>query len=132
LESPASESLKCVLIHRDEEARYDLAQSVLLFNVNGGFSETTLKDAALYGVPCIGTGSSAAQRTLWPELAVEDQAGALCLARALLTNPARLRKCANQGRLNCQLHYSVSEQNAAEWLRQLHTANSNLAVNQVG
>jgi len=132
LDAPASKSLKCVLIHRDEEARYDLAQSVLLLNVNGGFSEATVMDAALYGVPCIGTPRSAAQMTLWPELAVEDSVDALCLARTLFTNAARLRKYATQGRTNCLLHYSVSEQNAAEWLRQLHTANSNLAANQLG
>jgi len=49
-----------------------------------------------------------------------------------LTNAARLSKLASQGRTNCQLHYSVSEEDAAEWLRQLHAASSSSAVAPVG
>jgi glycosyltransferase involved in cell wall biosynthesis len=131
-DSNAGEGLRRVPVSRDEEARFEVAQSVLLLNVNGGFSEATLMDAALYGVPCIGTGRSAAQMTLWAELAAEDPAEALGLARMLLTNAARLRKLASQGRTNCQLHYSVSEEDAAEWLRRLHAASSSRAAAPVG
>ena len=54
------------------EARYDMAQSILLLNTSGEFPESALIDAALYGVPCIGTKESAVQRELWPELLAED------------------------------------------------------------
>src|SRR5262249_16876406 len=43
----APEGLSYVSLDRWEEARYDLAQSVLLFNVHGGLSDATLLDSAL-------------------------------------------------------------------------------------
>ncbi|HTD54474.1 MAG TPA: hypothetical protein VK670_03775, partial [Silvibacterium sp.] len=111
-----------------EEARYDLAQSVLLFNVHGGFSDAILIDSALYGVPCIGTTQSAAQNNLWPELATDDDADALTLARMLLTNAVRLRSLSARGRANCIAHYAPSEEDAAAWLRKLHSSNSQYAT----
>jgi glycosyltransferase involved in cell wall biosynthesis len=128
--SPSTEAekgLTYLALDRTEEARYDLAQSVLLLNAHGGFSDATLVDSALYGVPCIGT-KSAAQQILWPELAVEDDAKALQLARMLLTNAAMLRSLAARGRANCQTRYAPSEDDAALWLRQLHTAKSPYAM----
>jgi len=117
-----------VILDRYEEARYDLAQSVLLFNVHGGFSDAILIDSALYGVPCIGTTQSAAQNNLWPELATDDDAGALTLARMLLTNAVRLRSLSARGRANCIAHYAPSEEDAAAWLRKLHSSNSQYAT----
>jgi len=127
-DSEAPEGLSHVFLDRWEEARYDLAQSVLLFNVHGGFPDATLLDSALYGVPCIGWQKSEAQQTLWPELATEDDADALRLARALLTNSAMLRSLAARGRTDCQTHYAPSEDDAATWLRQLHSARSHHAM----
>lgn len=120
--------LNCVVLDRYEEARYDLAQSVLLFNVHGGFSDATLMDSALYGVPCIGTKKSAAQQNLWPELATDDDADAVTLARMLLTNAVRLRSLSADGHANCQAHYALSEEDAAAWLRQLHSSKSPYAA----
>jgi Glycosyl transferases group 1 len=123
-EATADESLRLVRLHRSEEARYELVQSVVLLNVSGEVAEATLIDAALYGVPCIGTGQSDAQRALWPELATESPVDALRLARMLLTNAAQLRRLAAQGRANCQSCYAPSEEDAAAWLRHLHLAES--------
>ncbi len=120
----ATEGLAYLILDRTEAARYDLAQSVLLFNISGGLPDAILMDSALYGVPCIGTKRSAVQQILWPELAAEDDADAFRLARMLLTNAARLRSLAARGRDSCQLHYEVSEEDAAVWLRRLHSEKS--------
>jgi hypothetical protein len=125
-ESP--EGLNYVSLDRWEEARYDLAQSVLLLNVHGGLSDAILLDSALYEVPCIGWQQSEAQQKLWPELATDSDAEALRLARSLLTNSAMLRSLAARGRVTCQTHYAPSEEDAATWLRRLHSAKSPYAV----
>jgi glycosyltransferase involved in cell wall biosynthesis len=72
-----------------EEARFELAQTVLLLNVSGTLPEALLHDAALFGALCVGTSLSPAQREFWPELAVDLPADAVALARAVLTNSAR-------------------------------------------
>jgi glycosyltransferase involved in cell wall biosynthesis len=123
-EPTADESLTVVRLQCSEEARYKVAQSILLLNVSGEFSEATLIDAALYGVPCIGTPQSGAQQALWPELTAEDPADALRLARMLFTNAVQLRRQAALGRANCQRCYGPSEEDAAIWLRRLHAAGS--------
>lgn len=127
-EAETPEGLSHVSLDSWEEARYDLAQSVLLFNVHGGLPDATLLDSALYGVPCIGWQRSEAQQILWPELIAEDDADAVRLARILLTNSAALRKLAARGRANCQTHYAPSEEDAAVWLRRLHSAKSPYAM----
>ena len=113
---------------QSEEARYELAQSVLLFNVSGGFSEANLRDAALYNVACIGTGKSAAQQVLWPELVAESGEDALRLARMLLTNSARLRSLAARGRTACRALYPANEEDSAVWIRQIHSTKSSYAM----
>jgi glycosyltransferase involved in cell wall biosynthesis len=123
-ETTADESLSVVRLQCSEEARYKVAQSILLVNVRGKFSEATLIDAALYGVPCIGTPQSEAQQALWPELTAEDPVDALRLARMLFTNAVQLRRQAAQGRANCQRCYGPNEEDAASWLRRLHAAAS--------
>src|ERR1022692_724204 len=126
------ESLRMVRLSRSEAARYELGQSVLLLNVSGEICEATLIDAALYGVPCIGTEGSEGQRWLWPELAAESLEDAVRLGRRLLTNAAQLRRLAAQGRANCQTCYAPSEEDAAAWLRQLHLAASPIAAAMKG
>src|SRR5262249_58011754 len=64
--------LEFVLVQSPEDARYELAQSILLLNVRGSLPEEILVDAALYGVPCVGTGRAEAQRKLWPEFIAEE------------------------------------------------------------
>jgi glycosyltransferase involved in cell wall biosynthesis len=103
-----------------ESIRLEVAQSVLVLNVSGGVPEEALVDAAHFGVPCIGTGSAAAQATLWPELAVDDPAAAVGLARALLTNSAWARRLAKDARRACELAYAPSEAEAAASLRRLN------------
>src|SRR5262249_10957299 len=83
------ELLEFLAIEVAENARYHLAQSVLVLNVCGSLPEELLVDAAACGVPCIGTGRVAAQAVLWPELAADDDESAVPLARALLTNAAQ-------------------------------------------
>jgi len=114
--------------NQSEEARYELAQSVLLLNVSGGFSEANLRDAALYNVACIGTGGSAVQRALWPELVAENHEDALELARMLLTNSVRLRSLASRGRTACRAHYPANEEDSAVWIRQIHSTKSSYAM----
>ena len=105
-----------------EEARYDLAQSVLMLNVGGGLPEVLLIDAALYGVPCIGSPEAEAQRVLWPELATDDLSLALTLARGLLTNAAHVKQLAARAQARCARVYKVNEEDSARWLRRLHAA----------
>jgi glycosyltransferase involved in cell wall biosynthesis len=127
-----SKRLHAVQATCSQELRYQVAQSVLLLNVSGDLPEATLIDAGLYGVPCIGTSRSGAQRTLWPELTTDSLADAVRIARMVLTNPARLRRLAGEGRRNCQSCYAPSEHDAATWLRQLHHAQSPYGVTTKG
>lgn len=118
------ETLSVLPLSNFQEARYDLAQSVLLLNASGDLPDEVLVDAALYGVACVGAGASEAQRTLWPELVAEDPLYATELARLLLTNAARLRRIAARAQAACREVYAPSEEDAAAWLRQLHAAQS--------
>ncbi len=103
-----------------EEARFDLAQSVLLLNVSGALPAQLLIDAACYGVPCIGSAIPAEQANLWPDLATADPTDAVFLARGLLTDAARLQRMSDQGRNACLRIYTPDEEDSAFWLRQLH------------
>jgi glycosyltransferase involved in cell wall biosynthesis len=113
--------LEFIHLTQTEAARYHLAQSVLLLNVSGKIPDAMLQDAALYGVPCIGTPDSSVQATLWPDLTTNDSDHAFRLARSLLTNAARLRKVSIRGRCEGKLAYDTNEQDAATWLRRLHS-----------
>ncbi len=103
-----------------EEARYDLAQSVLLLNCTNELPESVLIDAALYGVPCIGAEGVSMQMLLWPELAIADQQHAVIKARELLTNAARLRRLSSEARSLCVQLFAPSEEESAVSLRRLH------------
>jgi hypothetical protein len=123
-EQPASgiDNLTVLSLTQTEEARYHLAQSVLLLNVSGEIPDAMLQDAALYGVPCIGTAGSYVQATLWPDLTTNDSDQAFRMARSLLTNAARLRKVSARGRNEGKLAFDTNEQDAATWLRRLHSS----------
>jgi glycosyltransferase involved in cell wall biosynthesis len=123
-----SDSLRVVPCATSEELRYDLAQSVLLLNVSGQFSDVTLVDAALYGVPCVGTGASAIQQEFWPDLAAENERDATGIARALLTNAALLRRVAARAQAACRERHAPDEEEAARWLRRLHAAQPSAAA----
>ncbi len=128
IEREAEGALSYNAFTRPEEARYELAQSVLLFNTSGGFSDANLRDAALYNVACIGTSKSAVQKALWPELVAESHEDALALARMLLTNSARLRSLASRGRAACRAQYPANEEDSAVWIRQIHSSKSPYAM----
>jgi hypothetical protein len=119
-EDMSSMSLEWRCIEAPEEVRFDLAQSVLLLNVTGDLPETLLIDAALYGVPCVGTGRNREQRNLWPELETNDQAEAVKIARGLLTNAAWMQRVSEFARNVCEKQYAPDEEDSACWLRQLH------------
>jgi hypothetical protein len=108
-------------IHRTEDARYELSQTVLLLNVSGGIPDAMLSDAALFGVLCIGTGDAPPQTMVWPGLAAEDPPRALELARALLTDPALAARIAKAARLAGQGAFRWSEEQAIASLRRLHS-----------
>jgi glycosyltransferase involved in cell wall biosynthesis len=110
-----------------EDTRLELAHSVLVLNVAGELPEELLVDAALFGVPCIGTATARAQAALWPELEVDDHWAAVVLARDLLTNPARVKQVADEARDSCVRVYGPSEEEAAEQLRRLQAARTGVA-----
>jgi hypothetical protein len=63
----------------------------LLLDLDGSLPDWLLVEAAALGVPCVGA-PSRAQVELWPELVVVDPDAACRLARALLTDPAAMRR----------------------------------------
>lgn len=113
------EGIESVLVSTLEEARLELAQSVLVLNVGGRVPGAVLIDAALFGVPCIGAGVDA-QRALYPELVAEDHLCAFDLARALLTNPAFSLRVSEHARRACERLYSPNLDDAAAGLRRLY------------
>jgi hypothetical protein len=124
----ADPSLTRVQFHDGTEVRYELAQSILVLNVSGEFPEATLVDAGLYGVPCIGTGASAVQRALWPELIADSPRLAEDLARELLTNAARLRRIASRAETACRNLFAPDEEESAACLRRLHQSRSEFSL----
>src|SRR6266536_2465752 len=110
----------------DEADRFELAQAVLALNVSAGLPDEVLVDAALFGLPCIGTGAAAPQAVLWPELATDDPLQAFSLARELLTNPGRTRRAIERARETCLAVYTPDERAVASELRAPH------ALQQVG
>ena len=127
-ETPPGKDLVYLRSACPEDARFDLAQSVLLLNVGGRLPEALLVDAALYGVPCIGDATVEAQRILWPELAVVDAASAVRVARGLLTNAAWIEQVAQLAQRICRVKYSPDEEDSAFWLRRLHAREKTLAA----
>jgi glycosyltransferase involved in cell wall biosynthesis len=115
-------------VSSSEEARYDLAQSVLLLNWQGDLPESLLIDAALYGVPCIGSTHVTLQTLFWPELAVQDGEVAVILMRAILTNPAFLRRVSAAARAVCARIYAPDEEVSAQSLRRQHAEQTRGAV----
>ena len=111
-----------------EDARYDLAQSVLVLNCLGQLPESLLVDAALYGVPCVGAASTALQTLLWPRLAVTGETEAVRLIRELLGNPSRMKECASNARAVCARVYAPNEEESAHALRRLHAEQTTGAV----
>ncbi len=111
-----------------EAARYDLAQSVLLLDCHGNLPESLLIDAALYGVPCVGSNNVPLQTLLWPELAVQDDDAAVILIRKLLTNPALLKRVVAAARAVCAKVYAPDEEGSAQSLRRLHAEQTRGAV----
>jgi glycosyltransferase involved in cell wall biosynthesis len=101
-------------------ARFDVAQSILMLNTTDELPEQVLIDGGLYGVPCVGSASVAAQRDLWPEIACDDFEGGFEMARALLTNAALMRRVSVAARERCRRVYAPDEEDSVRWLRQLH------------
>ena len=111
-----------------EEARFELAQSVLLLNVSGQLSEALLRDAAWLGVPCVGTEAQPAQSILWPQVTVQAEDEAIAIGRRLLTDAAFANRTAEAAREACRLTYSPDGQEIAAWLRRLHAAQNQATV----
>lgn len=117
--------LKTVAAVGPEDARYELAQTTLLLSVAADVPETMRVDAALLGVPCVGSARSAAQATLWPELIAENLADAVTLARRIFTNPAAMQRVCSEARRRCVAAYAPSEAAVVRSLRHLHAAQWN-------
>ncbi|HTS54300.1 MAG TPA: glycosyltransferase family 4 protein [Burkholderiales bacterium] len=121
-QAPKSDRLLSVAAADAQDVRYELAQSTIVLNVAGSLVEQMLVDAALYGVLCIGTPRASVQTMLWDELATDDEERAVCLARALFTNAARVKRLAALARDDCRRVYAPSEEQSAACLRRLHAA----------
>jgi glycosyltransferase involved in cell wall biosynthesis len=119
---PEGDGLRMVPMENPEDAFADLSRSVLLLNGGGSLPESLLVNAALFGVVCIGTSRVEAQRVLWPELALDNSRAVLEVARALLTNPARMLEQSDRARLACRESYAPDEEQAATKLRCLFKA----------
>ena len=114
---PGGEELLVRHVGDPEEARYELAQSILALDLEGELSEETLVEAALYCVPCVGSGRDV-QRTLWPELAAETTSDCLGLARGLVTDPALTARVAGLAkRRGAELYEPDEEELAASLAR---------------
>jgi len=120
LSDSVCDGLTVVRLDTWQAARYELAQSVLLLNSSGDLPDELLVDAGLFGVACVGSGASEVQQKLWPELVAEDERDAASLARELLTNPARLRRLAEQAAAECRRLYAPDEATIMDCLRRLH------------
>jgi glycosyltransferase involved in cell wall biosynthesis len=115
--------LKYLPLESPAQARFELAQSVLLLNVSGSLPDSLLLDAALYGVCCLGAPGNRVQAELWPELTTDDACDALSKARQIFTDAACARRLSLNARANCLRVYHPDEADAAAWLRRLHAAN---------
>jgi len=120
--------LQILPIESPKEARFDLAQSVLVLDISGLLPEALLVDAATCGVPCVGTARVAAQLALWPELVTEDVDEAVRLARELLTNAARMGRLVAEAKLASRRFRAPCEEEIAASLRHLHAAQRAAAV----
>jgi glycosyltransferase involved in cell wall biosynthesis len=121
-----------VLITGPEDARFEVAQSVLLLNQSGGLPEEILWDSALFGVPCVGSVEDSQQRLLWPEAAAHDNQEALALARSLLTNAAFAKRVARKAWETCRQLRNPDEKDVALWLRRLAAAQHSTAEAMAG
>jgi hypothetical protein len=111
-------------IDRSEEARLEVAHSVLLLNLSGELPPQILWDAAFFGIACVGRSGDPNQHALWPEAEALDEAEAIALARSLLTNAAfskRVGKAAHDS--ICKLR-NPDAREIAEELRGLWTQHS--------
>lgn len=120
--------LKILELQSPEEARFELAQSVLLLNVSGDLPKPLLVDAALYGVCCIGRSGERTQMELWPQLAADNPHKALSLARQIFTDPAYAKRLSMSARANCLRVYRPNEADSAVWLRRLHAAHKTAGI----
>ncbi|MGA8532771.1 MAG: glycosyltransferase family 4 protein [Candidatus Tumulicola sp.] len=120
--------LQTVDVTAAEVARLDVAQSVLLLNVEGDLPEQILVDAAFLGVPCAGTGESQAQRALWPSLLADDGEKAAALARRILTDAAFTQAAVETARTACTATYAPDETAMAACLRRLFAERKSAAT----
>jgi len=111
--------IKRVALAGPEQARFDLAQSVLLLNLSAGLPEELLWDAAFFGIVCVGSVDNDQQQTLWPEAAAHDQEKAVVVARSLLTNAAFAKRTARRAQEICRRLHNPDEKDMADWLRRL-------------
>jgi glycosyltransferase involved in cell wall biosynthesis len=116
------DDMRVTPLDRWEEISYDLAQSVLLVGTEGSFPDQLLVLAGWFGVPCIGPRGMPMQRELWPELAIDEPAAAVSLARALFTDSARMLRVSTAARLAARGTYQLDEDETASALRRGYQA----------
>ena len=101
-----------------------LARTTVLLNVSGMLPEELLRDAAYFGVLCIGR-PGPAQSVYWPDLVVDDSTRAMQLARELLTNAGLIRRLSDAARRAAPARDPGL---VASQLRALHAASRLLAT----
>lgn len=128
---PAADGLQFPRFDHPDGARLELAQSILLIDLDGHLPDLLRIDAARLGVPCIGPPSNETQVGLWPELCAIDAAGAVNLSRELLTNGARMRRLTSEAKAACARLQGPGEEQLAAALRGLHDARKPVAMSTV-
>jgi glycosyltransferase involved in cell wall biosynthesis len=97
---------------------YRMAQSCLLLHVGSDVMESTLFEAALFGVLAVGR-PGRVQSALWPTLTIRDSMSSVELVRSLLTNVAMYERLAKQARTLCLSVFMPDELVAEQHLRQM-------------
>ena len=90
--------------------------------------EEMLVDAALLGVPYVGTAKHKAPRTLWPALEARDEDQVVAMARLILTDAALAQRMVDEARAACAAAYGADETAIAGSLRRLFAERQSAAA----
>jgi glycosyltransferase involved in cell wall biosynthesis len=112
--------LRVIRVGELEETLYDIAQSVLIIDLNMSLPKELCRYAALLGTPHVSSVADEYQRRYWPQLAVGGAAAAVAMARRIFTDAALAEAtCAVARTAACPLT-NVEERAIADRIRATH------------